>query len=264
MPCTPPNTHAWCRGSSLTSRQKNAYVITKRKSVVSGEDLWLGLGVSKSLAGLDGDARIFHRIDRRRALGEEGAVDFFRLQPGTGWWVGGDCLLERREATLVLGKAQITKEPIVRRTETSVAILPMPIITTLNFSGRTEEALKFYTEALNAETVFLMRFWESPDQSHSQPGMGELIFHATFRIEGTEFMASDVGYAKGKSPTPFSGFSLALQLSSAERAKQIFSALSRNGRVVIPLAESAFTSWYGIVLDRFGVSWKINVDAKNG
>ena len=140
----------------------------------------------------------------------------------------------------------------------------MPIVTTLDFSGRTEEALKFYAEALNAETVFLMRFRESPDQTHSRPGMEDLIFHATFRIEGTEFMASDVGYAKEKSPTPFSGFSFALQLSSIERAKGIFSNLSVQGQVVIPLAESAFTSWYGIVIDRFGVSWKINVGPKNG
>ena len=140
----------------------------------------------------------------------------------------------------------------------------MPIITTLSFSGRTEEALKFYGEALSAETVFLMRFRESPDQSHSRAGMEELVFHATFRIEGTEFMASDVGYVEGKNPVPFSGFSLALQLTSIERAKRIFAALSTGGQVVVPLAESAFTSWYGIVLDRFGVSWKINVDPANG
>jgi PhnB protein len=53
-------------------------------------------------------------------------------------------------------------------------------------------------------------------------------------------------------------------LSSVERAKRIFSTLSQDGRVVVPLAESVFTSWYGVVLDRFGVSWKINVDPKNG
>ena len=140
----------------------------------------------------------------------------------------------------------------------------MPIVTTLNFSGKTEEALKFYAKAVGAETVFLMRFRESPDQKYSQAGSEELIFHATFRIEGTEFMASDVGYAKEKSPSPFSGFSLALQLSSVEKARRVFSALSTHGHIVIPLAESAFTSWYGIVIDRFGVSWKINVDPQNG
>ena len=140
----------------------------------------------------------------------------------------------------------------------------MPIVTTLNFSGRTEEALKFYAAALNAETVFLMRFRESPDQRHSRPGMEDLIFHATFRIEDTEFMASDVGYAIDKSPTLLSGFSFAIQLSSIERAQRIFSNLSDQGQVVVPLAESTFTSWYGIVVDRFGVSWKINVDPQNG
>jgi len=137
----------------------------------------------------------------------------------------------------------------------------MPIITTLNFSGRTEAALKFYADALGAETVFLLRFRDSPDQSHTQAGMEDLIFHATFRIEGTEFMASDVGYAPG-SPTPFSGFALALNLGSVPRAQQIFATLSRDGRVLVPLAESAFTSWYGVVVDRFGLSWKLNVAAK--
>lgn len=135
----------------------------------------------------------------------------------------------------------------------------MPIVTTLGFSGRTEEALNFYTEALNAETVFLMRFRDSPDQSYTQAGMEDMIFHATFRIEGTEFMASDVGYAKDAQPTPFSGFALALRLDSVDRAKQIFSALNDGGKTLVPLAKSAFTSWYGIVIDRFGISWKINI-----
>jgi PhnB protein len=140
----------------------------------------------------------------------------------------------------------------------------MPIVTTLNFSGRTEEALKFYGEALGAETLFLMRFRDRPDQRQAERGMEELIFHATFRIDGTEFMASDVGYAKGQSPVPFTGFSLALQPGSVERARRIFSNLSHLGQVIIPLAESAFTSWYGIVVDRFGVSWKINVSVPPG
>lgn len=59
----------------------------------------------------------------------------------------------------------------------------MTIVTTLNFAGRTEEALAFYRDVLDAETLFLMRFRESP-----------LIFHATFRIDGSDFMASDVGF----------------------------------------------------------------------
>ncbi|HEX2860330.1 MAG TPA: VOC family protein [Lacunisphaera sp.] len=139
----------------------------------------------------------------------------------------------------------------------------MSIVTTLNFAGRTEEALEFYVEVLGGKTVFLMRFRESPDQSFVPPGAEDLIFHATFRIEDTEFMASDVGYTKGKKITTFSGFSLVLKLRSIKRAKRIFASLGEDGQVVVPLARSAFTSWYGIVTDRFGVSWKINVAGKD-
>lgn len=70
----------------------------------------------------------------------------------------------------------------------------MAVITTLSFAGRTEEALGHYQDALGAELVFLMRFRDSPDASHHRKDIEELVFHATFRIEGTEFMASDVGY----------------------------------------------------------------------
>ncbi len=105
-----------------------------------------------------------------------------------------------------------------------------------------------------------MRFRDCPNQSHSKAGMEDMIFHATFEIEGTVLMASDMGWAKNEEQGSFAGFSLAIRLSSVERAMRIFSALSQQGRVVIPLGKSEFTSWYGIVVDHFGVSWKINVD----
>ncbi len=140
----------------------------------------------------------------------------------------------------------------------------MPIITTLGFKGRTEEALHFYKSALDAKTTFLMRFRDCPDPSHTKPGMEDMIFHATFEIEDTVFMASDVGWGENEEYGNFTGFSLAIRLSSVERAMKIFSALSQKGRVVIPLEKSEFTSWYGIVIDPFGVSWKINVDVNDG
>ena len=62
----------------------------------------------------------------------------------------------------------------------------MPVVTTLNLAGQTEAALRHYQDALGAETLFLMRFRDSPDQSHTLPGMEDLIFHATFRVLETE------------------------------------------------------------------------------
>ena len=136
----------------------------------------------------------------------------------------------------------------------------MPVITALKFAGRTEEALNFYRDSLDAEILFLMRFRESPDQSYTEPGMEDLIFHATFRIEGTELKASDFGHDEPDLADGFSGFALLLQYESADRAKRDFDALADGGEIVLPLAEAGFTSLYGIVTDRFGISWKINVE----
>jgi PhnB protein len=139
----------------------------------------------------------------------------------------------------------------------------MSVVTSLGLCGHTEAALQHYQEALDAEILYLMRFRDSPDQSHTEPGMEDLVFHATFRIQGTVFTASDVGYEGTHSKPVFDGFSLELQLDSADVAKRMFDALSDQGQVVIPFSRSKFTLWYGIVIDRFGVSWKLNVAAKN-
>lgn len=136
----------------------------------------------------------------------------------------------------------------------------MPVITTLNFCGRTEEALTLYQDTLDAQTIYFVRFRDSPDQSHMHPGMEDLVFHATFRIEGTTFMASDVGFSETCCTPDFSGFALALTFESIDRAKALFDRLGNDGEVVVPLSQSAFTSWYGIVVDRMGISWKFNVD----
>ena len=139
----------------------------------------------------------------------------------------------------------------------------MAVVTTLDFNGRTEEALEHYCHALGAEILFLMRFRDSPQQSRTKPDLEDLIFHATFRIEDTVIMATDVGASDSSSRPVFAGFSLAIQLQSLQRGRKLFDALSEGGKIVIPLDKSAFTSWYGIVVDRFGVSWKINVDSDN-
>lgn len=138
----------------------------------------------------------------------------------------------------------------------------MDLQTTLNFYGRTEEALSFYCSTIEAETLFMMRFRDRPDHSQLKPGMDEKIFHATFRVGSTEVMASDCGCENSPTETTFAGFSLALRVETAEKAERFFTALSDGGQVQIPLQETFFAARYGIVIDRFGVSWKIMAESK--
>ncbi len=138
----------------------------------------------------------------------------------------------------------------------------MDVQTTLNFYGHTEEAIQFYGRAIEAETLFLMRFRERPDAARLKPGLEEKIFHATFRIGSTEIMASDCGCEHSQTETNFAGFSLLLRAETLEKAEQFFAALSDGGRIQLPLQETVFAARYGIVIDRFGVSWKIMAGPK--
>jgi PhnB protein len=138
----------------------------------------------------------------------------------------------------------------------------MNVQTTLNFYGRTEEAVKFYGRTVEAETLFMMRFRDRPDAPQLKPEIEEKIFHATFRIGSTEIMASDCGCEQPPTETTFAGFSLALRVETPEKAERFFAALGDGGQVQIPLRKTFFAERYGIVVDRFGISWKIMVESK--
>lgn len=136
----------------------------------------------------------------------------------------------------------------------------MDVQTTLNFFGRTEEAFAFYGRALEAETLFLMRFRDCPDPSLAKAGLEEKIFHATLRIGATQIMASDCGCEAPPPATAFAGFALALRVETPAKAERFFAALSAGGQVQLPLQKTFYAERYGIVTDRFGVTWKILVE----
>jgi PhnB protein len=127
----------------------------------------------------------------------------------------------------------------------------------LFFDGRCEEALDFYRRKLGAEVSMLMRFKESPHQEMCPAASGEKIMHTCFRIGDTAVMASD-GRCEGK--PNFQGFALSLAARDAAEAEQMFSALSDGGQVQMPLAQTFFSPRFGMVADRFGVSWMVVVE----
>jgi len=124
----------------------------------------------------------------------------------------------------------------------------------LFFDGRCDEALGFYRKALGAEMEMLMRFKDGPERSMIPPGSEEKVMHASFRIGDTVIMASD-GKCLGK--PSFQGFALALTAADDAAAARLFAALSDGGQVQMPLAKTFFASSFGMVADRFGVSWMV-------
>jgi PhnB protein len=132
--------------------------------------------------------------------------------------------------------------------------------TYLFFDGRCEEALEFYRKTLGAEVAGLMRFKDNPeppkDSSMVPPGEENKVMHASFRVGDTTLMASD-GRCTGK--PSFQGFALSLTVANEAEAERLFASLGEGGQVQMPMTKTFFSPRFGMLADRFGVSWMIYV-----
>jgi PhnB protein len=129
----------------------------------------------------------------------------------------------------------------------------------LFFDGRCEEAVEFYRSALGAEVVMLMRFKDSPDPPPPgmvPPGGENKVMHAALRVGDAIVLASD-GRCSGH--PSFQGFALSLTAANEAEANRLFASLAEGGQVQMPLAKTFFSPRFGMVADRFGVSWMVYV-----
>jgi PhnB protein len=130
----------------------------------------------------------------------------------------------------------------------------------LFYNGRCEEALEFYRAKLGAKVGMLMRFKESPEPPPPgclPAGSENKVMHAAFQIGDTMVMASD-GMASGG--PEFKGFSLSITCANEREADRVFEALGDGGgKVQMPLAKTFFSPRFGMVADKFGVSWMVIV-----
>jgi PhnB protein len=127
----------------------------------------------------------------------------------------------------------------------------------LIFNGRCEEAIEFYRQAVGAEVTMLLRFKEAPDQSMCPPGSENKVMHASLNVGDSVILASDGGQCTGQAA--FSGFSLSLTVKDVADANRFFAALADGGKVQMPQAKTFFSPSFGMVIDRFGMSWMVYV-----
>ena len=134
----------------------------------------------------------------------------------------------------------------------------------LGFNGRCEEAVRFYERALGAKVEMMMRYREAPDPAPPgmlPPGSEEKIMHCSFRIGETTIMATDDMRSQG---ARLEGFSLAITMMAEADADRVFNALADGGNVIMPLGKTFWSPRFGMLQDRFGVSWMVNVTADQG
>ena len=105
----------------------------------------------------------------------------------------------------------------------------------------------------------MMRFRDCPEPAQPgmvPPGAEDKVMHAALRIGDTMVLASD-GRCLGQ--PEFSGFALSLTAADEAEADRLFAALADGGQVQMPLSKTFFSPRFGMIADRFGVSWMVYV-----
>ncbi|EMI9086477.1 MULTISPECIES: VOC family protein [Bacillus] len=126
------------------------------------------------------------------------------------------------------------------------------ITTFLMFEGKAEEAMNFYTSLFDqSEIVSISRYDENG------PGKEGTVIHATFTLNGQEFMCID-SYVKHEFTfTP--AMSLYVTCETEEEIETVFNKLAQDGAILMPLGAYPFSKKFGWLNDKYGVSWQLTL-----
>jgi PhnB protein len=134
----------------------------------------------------------------------------------------------------------------------------------LTFDGNTREAYAFYEKALGAKIETMMSYADMPPMpagdtgcADGPPPSGDGIMHACLSLPGGAMLFA------GDAPPgmPFDGMKgvmLALQYDTVAQAETVFRTLGNGGKITMPLAPAFWSKTFGMLTDRFGVSWAVN------
>ncbi|MFG1709826.1 VOC family protein [Nonomuraea sp. M3C6] len=119
-------------------------------------------------------------------------------------------------------------------------------------NGDAEEAMTFYTSLFDdAKVVRLTRY------GPGEQGAEGKIKNAAFTLAGQEYMCFDSDPRHAFTFTP--SISLFVGCDTEKDLDRLYAALSEGGQELMPLSSYGFSTKFGWVNDRFGVSWQLNL-----
>lgn len=127
------------------------------------------------------------------------------------------------------------------------------IYTFLMFSGKAEEAMKLYTSCFDrSEIVNIARY------GANEAGKEGTVFLAKFSLHGQFFMCIDSNIEHAFTFTP--AISLYVKCDTEDEIDRVFTKLSQDGKVLMPLTTYPFSEKFGWLEDQYGVSWQLTLE----
>jgi PhnB protein len=126
----------------------------------------------------------------------------------------------------------------------------------LTFDGQCRAAFLAYQEIMGGRIATMLTYGESALAARIDAQWHDRIIHATLALDEIELTGVDLLPQDYVRPQ---GFYVTLTFDALEKARAVFDALSERGEVHLPFAQTFWSPGYGVVTDRFGTPWEVNV-----
>lgn len=125
----------------------------------------------------------------------------------------------------------------------------------LNFNGNCREAMNFYKACIGG-SLEIMGFEGAPMEVPAESK--DAVMHAILKSGAILIMASDT--MPGHTITFGDSVSLSINCESKAQTDAFFNALVAGGKVNMPLEETFWGAYFGMITDKFGIHWMFNYD----
>lgn len=133
----------------------------------------------------------------------------------------------------------------------------------LNFDGNAKEVVNYYAEVFETDAPYMQTFSEGMGED---PGFEiperdrDRIMHAALQIDGSALMFSDTISGMGEY-IQGNNISLALVTRDGAYLKRAFTRMAEEGIVTMALGPVDWSPAYGMLVDKFGISWLFSQEA---
>jgi len=134
----------------------------------------------------------------------------------------------------------------------------MKLVPYLHFNGNCEEALNFYKKNLKGKILHIQRFGDSPMEVPA--ALKKKVIHCSFQFGENVIMASD-SMPKNKIKHG-NGMALSIDIKDKKTINTVFKGMSAGGKITMPLQDTFWGARFGMLVDKYGVSWMFNCDSK--
>lgn len=131
----------------------------------------------------------------------------------------------------------------------------------INFNGNAEEAFNFYKSVFGGTFSKVVRF---KDLASAEIPVAEneanKIMHIALPIGKSMLMANDVPEVLGRTNENENRSKIVIHAESKAEADKIFNGLSVGGQIEMPISDSPWNTYFGMLRDKYGIEWMVEFD----